>query len=67
MELGRLPNHLAFKPLPCAQCGHSLLSPTWSEILSDTQTRHLWSCHACGYKFEATVFFPQSQEMPKAA
>ena len=54
------------KPLPCAQCGQGLSHPAWSEQLGETRVRHLWSCRACGYEFETTVFFPP-QSVPKAA
>ena len=53
------------KPLPCAQCGHGLSAPTWSEELGEQRVRYLWSCRACGYEFETTVFFAHS--VPKAA
>ena len=51
------------KPLPCAQCGHDLFSPAWSEEVGEARIRYLWSCHACGYEFETTVFL----SVPKAA
>jgi len=64
---GRLRNDAGLsKPLPCAQCGHGLSSPAWSEELGQERVRYLWSCQACGYEFETTVFFaPQS--VPQAA
>ncbi len=54
------------KPVPCAQCGHGLFSPAWSEELGQARVRYLWTCHTCGYAFETTVFFPP-QAVPKAA
>ena len=41
----------------CPQCNESLLAPDWSEYLSERCVRHIWSCEACGYKFETSVFF----------
>ncbi len=50
------------KPLPCAQCGHDLILPAWSERIAETRIRYLWTCYACGYEFETTVFLaPVSQ------
>ena len=42
----------------CAQCGVRLAAPIWVEHLDERQVRNLWSCEACGYEFESTVFFP---------
>jgi ribosomal protein L37AE/L43A len=42
---------------PCAQCGKTLVAPTWSEHVSECCIRHLWECEACGYKFETAVYF----------
>ena len=40
----------------CTQCGADLVAPEWSEHLSDHCVRNLWSCEACGYRFEDTVY-----------
>lgn len=42
----------------CPQCSKWLLAPEWSEHLNERCVRHTWSCDACGYEFETTVFFP---------
>jgi C4-type Zn-finger protein len=39
----------------CAQCGADIIAPEWSEHLSDQCVRHVWSCDACGYRFEGTI------------
>ena len=39
----------------CAQCGADIIAPEWSAYLS-TRVRNVWSCEACGYQFENTVF-----------
>ena len=43
----------------CAQCGETIFLPEWSEYLDRLRVRHLWSCEACGYKFETLVCFPE--------
>jgi len=40
----------------CAQCGADLIAAEWSEHLSDCCVRNVWSCDACGYQFEDTVY-----------
>lgn len=56
------------KPLPCAQCGRPLFSPAWSENISETRVRYLWSCHACDYEFETIIYLSSpSQDVPHAA
>jgi len=42
----------------CAQCGAEMIAPAWSEHLSDHCVRNVWSCDACGYQFEDTVYLP---------
>jgi len=48
---------------PCAQCGDMLIAPTWSEHLTDRCIRHAWSCEACGYEFETTVYLSLEQSI----
>jgi len=46
----------------CAQCGDLLFAPVWSEFVKERCVRHLWSCDACGYAYETTVYFsPQAE------
>jgi ribosomal protein L37AE/L43A len=40
----------------CAQCRADIVAPEWSEHLSDYCIRHVWSCDACGYRFENTDY-----------
>jgi ribosomal protein L37AE/L43A len=40
----------------CAQCRADIIAPEWSAHLSDYYVRHIWSCDACGYRFEDTVY-----------
>jgi ribosomal protein L37AE/L43A len=42
--------------VPCAQCGDALVAPEWSEHVSERCVRHLWSCEACGYEFETSIY-----------
>lgn len=55
-------SHLSRPAAPCAQCGMTIPAPEWSELCDECRIRHLWSCEACGYEFETTVFYP----MPNA-
>jgi len=42
----------------CLQCNALLFGPDWSEEVNERRIRHVWSCEACGYKFETTVYYP---------
>jgi ribosomal protein L37AE/L43A len=42
---------------PCAQCGADLIAPEWSEYLSTSCVRNVWTCEACGYNFEDGIYF----------
>ena len=42
----------------CAQCGAALIAPIWVEHFDERHVRNLWSCEACRYKFETSVYFP---------
>jgi len=44
----------------CAQCGEVLFMPEWSEYLNEHRVRHLWTCDACGYRFETVVALRES-------
>jgi hypothetical protein len=43
--------------IECAQCGGVIVAPEWSEHRSEFCIRNVWSCEACGYQFERTVYF----------
>jgi hypothetical protein len=47
----------AYAKNKCPQCNDWLLAPDWSEYLNKRCVRHTWSCEACGYAFETSVFF----------
>jgi C4-type Zn-finger protein len=40
----------------CPQCGEDIIAPEWSEHLSAHCVRNVWSCEACGYRFEDAVY-----------
>ena len=40
----------------CAQWGAELIAAAWSEHVTDSCVRNVWSCEACGYQFEDTVY-----------
>lgn len=42
----------------CAQCGAAVIAPMWAEHLDDRHVRNLWSCEACGYQLETSIYFP---------
>ena len=48
---------VAYAKNRCPQCNDWLLAPDWSEYLNARCVRHTWSCEACGYAFETTVYF----------
>lgn len=51
-----------YRPTDCCdQCGEPMFLPEWSEYLSERRVRHLWSCEACGYRFETTVTFAEAE------
>ena len=35
---------------PCAQCGHTIARPVWSELL-DREVHFVWICATCDYEF----------------
>ena len=47
------------------QCGANMIAPTWSKHLSEHCVRNLWSCEACGYQFEDTLYL-SAQELADA-
>jgi C4-type Zn-finger protein len=40
----------------CPQCGEDIIAPEWSEHVSAHCVRNVWSCEACGYRFEDAVY-----------
>jgi hypothetical protein len=59
---------LAHPYADASQCPSStdiVIWPEWSEHLSDHCIRHVWSCEACGYRFEDTVYL--SRELADAS
>jgi hypothetical protein len=57
----RLRTLLAQLERKCAQCGTDMITPEWSEYLSDHRVRNVWSCEACGYQFEDTIYLSAHQ------
>ena len=55
----------------CAQCGADLFAAEWSEHVTDCCVRNVWSCDACGYQFEDTVYLSaregRTHHKPRAA
>jgi ribosomal protein L37AE/L43A len=50
--------------IECAQCGGAIVAPEWSEYCSERRIRNVWSCEACGYRFENTVYFSAPNIQP---
>ncbi len=50
---------------PCAQCSADIIAPAWSEYLSTGCARNVWSCDACGYEFDDTVYFSAPELQPE--
>jgi len=50
------PEYLPWQLRECAQCGADIIAPEWAEHLSDHRVRNVWSCEACEYQFEDTVY-----------
>ncbi|MBR0686582.1 hypothetical protein JQ612_34230 [Bradyrhizobium manausense] len=44
---------------PCAQCGAPIARPDWIEP-GEGRVSYLWSCHACGYRFEAIAIYHEA-------
>jgi hypothetical protein len=42
----------------CPQCGADLIAPEWSQHVCDRCIRHVWSCDACGRRFQDLVCLP---------
>jgi len=51
----------------CAQCGADIIAAEWSEHLSESCVRNVWSCEACGYQFEDTIYLPAQEAAADAA
>ena len=41
--------------ISCEQCSDEVIAPEWSEYVSNSRVRHLWSCENCGHEFEMSV------------
>ncbi len=50
----------------CAQCRADIIAPEWSEYVTNNCVRNVWSCEACGYRFEDTVYL-SGREMADAS
>jgi len=40
----------------CAQCGAPIAAPDWTEQVSERRMRHVWTCDACDYAFETSIY-----------
>jgi len=46
----------------CMQCAADMIAPISSEHLSDHCVRNMWSCEACGYQFEDSIYLSYPRE-----
>ena len=47
---------------PCAQCGKPIAAPDWVES-SPGRMGYLWTCRACGYRFEAIAIYDEREAL----
>jgi hypothetical protein len=40
----------------CPKCNEMLVAPDWSEFVSEHLVLNLWSCTACGERFETAAW-----------
>jgi len=50
----------------CVKCGETLISPDWSEFVSESLVINLWVCTICGDRFETKAWVPDSAEPKKS-
>ena len=43
---------------PCPKCNEVLVSPDWSEFVSERLVVNLWSCTKCGDRFKTEAVMP---------
>ncbi len=41
---------------PCAQCGHPIGKPVWSEV-ADCEVHFVWICEICDYEFTQIAIY----------
>lgn len=46
----------------CPRCSEALVTPDWSELVSEGVVLNLWSCTRCGDRFETEVNIPAGIE-----
>ena len=44
----------------CPRCNEVLVSPDWSEFVSERLVLNLWSCTRCGERFETEASMPDA-------
>jgi ribosomal protein L37AE/L43A len=42
----------------CPKCSETLVSPDWSEFVSERLVLNLWTCTKCGDRFETKAWMP---------
>jgi ribosomal protein L37AE/L43A len=48
--------------MTCEKCGDTLITPEWSEYVSEHEVVNIWSCTTCGFQFETATNMPADSE-----
>ena len=46
----------------CPKCSEALVSPDWSEFVSERLVLNLWTCTTCGDRFETSACMSEDDE-----
>jgi ribosomal protein L37AE/L43A len=46
----------------CPKCSEALVSPDWSEFVSERLVLNLWTCTTCGDRFETSARLSEDAE-----
>jgi ribosomal protein L37AE/L43A len=46
----------------CPKCSEALVSPDWSEFVSERLVLNLWTCTTCGDRFETSACLSEDAE-----
>ena len=47
----------------CPKCSEALVSPDWSESVSERLVLNLWTCTTCGDRFETSACLSEDAEV----